>query len=200
MADAHANFAYSTVATAPSPATSGTSLVVQAGNGALFPTAPFQAVLWPAGANPTSTNSEIVRVTAVATDTFTITRAQESTTAQTVVVGFQIAANITKKWFTDIETSIISRSINVISTSQTLGSAASTDYLYKMSGSTANTTLTMPTAAGNTNLYTIYNADFYSITINTTASQTIDKQSSFTMTNNNTSINLISDGSNWLVI
>ena len=37
MPDAHKNFAYSTIATAPTPATSGTTLVVQAGEGALFP-------------------------------------------------------------------------------------------------------------------------------------------------------------------
>ena len=35
------NFSYSLVATAPSPATSGTSLVVTAGQGSYFPTTPF---------------------------------------------------------------------------------------------------------------------------------------------------------------
>jgi len=63
MADVHKNFAYSTVATAPSPASSGTSLVVQAGDGAKFPTVPFNATVWPAGLQPLTTNAEIVRVT-----------------------------------------------------------------------------------------------------------------------------------------
>jgi hypothetical protein len=103
MPDAHKNFAYSTVATAPSPATTGTSLVVAAGTGALFPTAPFNATIWPTAVNPTSSNAEIVRVTAISTDTLTITRQQESTSARTVVVGDQIAATITNKVITDTE-------------------------------------------------------------------------------------------------
>lgn len=101
--DAHKNFAISTVATAPSPATSGTSLVVAAGEGARFPTVPFNAVIWPTGFNPTATNAEIVRVTARSTDTLTITRTQESTSARTVIVGDQIGALLTKKNLTDIQ-------------------------------------------------------------------------------------------------
>ncbi len=103
MPDAHSNFAYSAVATAPSPATSGTSLVVTAGQGALFPAVPFNATIWPTGAQPLSSNAEIVRVTARSTDTLTITRQQESTSARTVIVGDQIAATITKKTLTDAE-------------------------------------------------------------------------------------------------
>lgn len=89
------NFAISTVATAPSPATSGTSLVVAAGEGARLPTVPFQATIWPAGGTPTPLTAEVVTVTAVSTDTLTITRAQESSTARTVVAGDLIAATLT---------------------------------------------------------------------------------------------------------
>jgi len=89
--DALKNFAYSLVATAPSPATSGTSLVVTAGQGSYFPATPFDATIWPAGVQPTNLNAEIVRVTAVSTDTFTITRAQYGTTAQSITAGYQIA-------------------------------------------------------------------------------------------------------------
>lgn len=103
MPDAHKNFAYSTVATAPSPASSGTSLIVQAGDGAKFPTPPFNAVIWPAGTQPLASNAEVVRVTAIATDTLTITRAQEGSSARSVVVGDQISAAITAKLLTDIE-------------------------------------------------------------------------------------------------
>lgn len=103
MADAHKNFAYSTVATAPSPATSGTSLVVQLGAGANYPTPPFNATVWPVNSIPSNSNAEIVRVTAISTDTMTIARTQESTSARTIVVGDQISANITKKTFDDIE-------------------------------------------------------------------------------------------------
>lgn len=102
MPDAYANFALSLVATAPSPATTGTSLVVTTGQGAWFPTPPFNATIWPAGVLPTPANAEIVRVTAVAGNTFTIARAQEGSTARTVIVGDQIAATITARTMTDV--------------------------------------------------------------------------------------------------
>ncbi len=101
--DAHANFISTLVATAPSPATSGTSLVVTAGVGATLPAAPFNMVVCPVGTDPTPTNAEIVRVTNISTDTLTITRAQESTSARTIVVGDAIFLAPTKKTFTDIE-------------------------------------------------------------------------------------------------
>src|SRR3990167_3744444 len=107
MADNHKNFSYSTVLTAPSPADSGTSLVVQSGDGAKFPTVSFNATVWPTGVQPLTTNAEIVRVTAISTDTFTITRAQESSTARSIIVGDQIAATITAKTLTDAESHLI---------------------------------------------------------------------------------------------
>lgn len=103
MVDTHKNFSYSLVATAPSPETSGTSLVVTAGQGSRFPAVPFNATIWQTGVQPTSANAEIVRVTAITTDTLTIVRAQEGSVARTVVVGDQISATITAKTFTDIE-------------------------------------------------------------------------------------------------
>src|SRR3972149_6875976 len=100
--DAYKNFAYSTVATAPSPAASGTSLVVASGQGALFPAVPFNAPVWPTGVQPLASNAEIVRVTNITGDTLTIPRTQESTSARTIVVGDQIAAAITTKLLTDL--------------------------------------------------------------------------------------------------
>jgi hypothetical protein len=101
--DAHKNFAYSTVAAAPSPAAAGTSLDVASGDGTKFPTPPFNATVWPSGAQPTTSNAEIVRVSAIVGDTLTIARSQESTSARSVVVGDQIAATITVKTITDLE-------------------------------------------------------------------------------------------------
>ena len=105
MPDTHKNFAYSTVATAPSPADTGTSLVVQTGDGAKFPTPPFNATVWAVGDQPSTANAEIVRVTAILGDTLTIARTQESTAARTILVGDEIAATITAKTLTDAETS-----------------------------------------------------------------------------------------------
>lgn len=101
--DGHKNFSYSLVATAPSPASSGTSLIVTTGQGALFPSTPFNATIWPTGVQPISTNAEIVTVTNISGDTLTIIRAQEGTAARTVVVGDQIAATVTAKTLTDVE-------------------------------------------------------------------------------------------------
>ncbi len=129
MADAHKNFAYSTVLTAPSPTTKGTSLVVSSGQGALFPAVPFNATIWPASAQPTSGNAEIVRVTAISTDTFTITRAQEGSSRRGILVGDQIAATITTKTLEEVENPVASWSPYIFSSAagsalQTLASAS----------------------------------------------------------------------------
>jgi hypothetical protein len=106
MPDAHKNFAYSTVYAAPSPAASGTSLTVFTGQGILFPSPPFNAVVWPTASNPLAFNAEIVRVTAIAGDVFTIVRTQESTTARSIILGDNIAASVTAKTLTDVEQAI----------------------------------------------------------------------------------------------
>ena len=102
--DAHQNLAISTVATAPSPATSGTSLVVAGAQGVRFGAVPFNATVWPSNALPSPANAEIVRVTARTTDTLTFTRTQEGTSARAILVGDLIAATITAKTLTDLET------------------------------------------------------------------------------------------------
>lgn len=88
-----ANNARSTLA---SPVASGdASCTVTAGTGALFPSLSgsdhFRATL------SDSTHNEIVDVTARSTDTFTITRAQEGTSAHDFAAGATIALLITKE-------------------------------------------------------------------------------------------------------
>jgi len=63
-----------------------TSIVLTTGHGARLPTAPFNVVWWNSTdyTDPSDDpNVEIVRVTAISTDTLTVTRAQESTSAST---------------------------------------------------------------------------------------------------------------------
>lgn len=89
------------------------------------------------------------------------------------------------------------RSIQAVSSSQTMGSAAKTDYVYLASNTI---TLTLPTAVGNTNVYSIKNIGTGTVTVNTTSSQTIDGGLSAVLSVRYVSIDLVSDGSNWYVV
>lgn len=88
------------------------------------------------------------------------------------------------------------RSINNIAVDTTAGATAGTDYVYLVSGTT---TLTLPTAVANTNLYTIKNVGVGVVTIATTGGQTIDADTTVVMPVQYTSVDLISDGSNWKI-
>lgn len=105
--DVHSNFGYATVTTAPSPAGSGTTLVLGTATFADFPdpgTIGYNVVVWPAGTIPLSSNSEILRVVTKGTNgTVEVTREQESTSARDITVGDQCGVAITKKVITDIE-------------------------------------------------------------------------------------------------
>src|SRR3990167_7746235 len=84
MADSVKNFAKSTVSTGYDAV--ATSIVLTGGGGAKFPAAPFNVVWWNSTdyADPSDDpNVEVVRVTVISTDTLTVTRAQESTSAST---------------------------------------------------------------------------------------------------------------------
>lgn len=94
MANNYSDLSTSTVLTAPSPAASGTSLVVQSGHGTRFPSTSFYATVHPDYTYPTFDNAEIVLVTNVSTDTFTITRAQKSSSAQSIATGWRISAGV----------------------------------------------------------------------------------------------------------
>jgi hypothetical protein len=102
--DNHKNFAISLIATAPTPPSSGNTLIVEAGTGKIFPSAPFNIVVWPAKASPLQSNAEVIRVTKITTDTFEgLERKQEESETREIKVGDQIALCITSKLFTDIQ-------------------------------------------------------------------------------------------------
>jgi hypothetical protein len=101
--DAHKNFVLTSIATAPVPSTSGTSLIVAGNTGTIFPATPFNAVIWPANAVPTAASAEIVRVTGITGDTLTIVRQQEGSAARAIVHGDFIAQAVTAKTVQDIE-------------------------------------------------------------------------------------------------
>jgi len=94
MANNYSNLSTGTVLTAPSPAGSGTTLVLNSGEGARMPTTNFFATIHPDYTFPTFDNAEIVEVTNVSTDTLTITRAQRSSSAKAIAAGWRVTAGI----------------------------------------------------------------------------------------------------------
>lgn len=92
----------------------------------------------------------------------------------------------------------ITRSVHVVSTATSAGATAATDYVYFVSGTT---TVTLPTAVSNTNLYSIKNTDAsHTTTIATTSSQTIDGSTTQTIAVQNVTLSMISNGSNWELV
>ncbi len=87
---------------------SATAITLQSGQGSKLPAAPFNMIWWNSTDYPNPANDpnvEIVRVTNVSTDTLTITRAQESTTASnknTAAKTYNLVLGITAKMVTDL--------------------------------------------------------------------------------------------------
>ncbi len=106
--DAVKNFAKVTVSTGYDAA--ATSIVLSVGGGAKLPATSFNAVWWNATdyADPSDDpNVEIVRVTVISTDTLTVTRGQESTSAATHNTAgktYKMIGAFTKKTYDDIFT------------------------------------------------------------------------------------------------
>src|ERR1039457_6185332 len=104
--DPGANFSKSTLSTGY--ASGATTLVLTTGGGAKFPAPSFNAVYYDSGvyADPSDDpNVEIIRVTGVSTDTLTVTRAQEGTSAanhNTAGHTYTLVAGPTSKLLTDI--------------------------------------------------------------------------------------------------
>lgn len=90
----------------------------------------------------------------------------------------------------------IARSISVTSGSATMGSSANTDYVYFIAGAH---TMSLPAASGNTNRYTVKNNHSTNITIDTVGAETIEGSASISIAPGE-SVDIISDGSNWLVV
>jgi hypothetical protein len=90
----------------------------------------------------------------------------------------------------------ISRSINLTSGSATMGSTASTDYVYFVTGAH---TMSLPAAAGNTNRYTVKNNHSANITIDTAGAENVEGAASISIAPEE-SVDLLSDGTNWFVV
>ena len=89
------------------------------------------------------------------------------------------------------------RSANNISVNTTAGKNVNTDYIYIVTGTT---TLTLPTAFGNKNSYTVKNIGLGTVTVATSLSETIDGDSTVTLGTQYTSVSLESNGTNWFIV
>lgn len=106
--DPHADLAYSAVASPPSPASSGVSLGVTTGQGSRFGTVgPFWVLVWPAGAQATPQNSNLLRATGISGDTLTLDRSQDRlATTRVIASGDQIMAPLTAEAVQKIEAAV----------------------------------------------------------------------------------------------
>ena len=86
------------------------------------------------------------------------------------------------------------RNISTVNVSSVIASVASTDYVV-IAG--AGIKLTMPTAVGNTNLYTIKNKSTSSVLVAANGAETIDAAATALMETQYTAIDLISDDAAW---
>ncbi len=90
----------------------------------------------------------------------------------------------------------IVREIDNVSSDTAAGNTSGTDYVYLVTGTT---TITLPDATANTNLYTIKNVGTGVVTVATTSSQTIDGSLTITLPVRYTSVDIESDTANWNV-
>lgn len=159
--------------------------------------------------NVSATSRFLGRITAAAGDIEELTGTQATTLLDNFTSGLKgltpLSGGGTSNflradgtWATPPSGSVgIVRSVSSISSPTTAGATAATDYVYLVSGTT---TLTLPTAVGNSNLYTVKNTGVNTVTIATTSSQTIDGSTTASLPVANTSLCIISNGTNWAVV
>ena len=109
-----------------------TSLTVATGTGALFPTLTGGNFFYCTLQNTAGTTVEIVKVTARSTDTFTIVRAQEGTSASAFASGDKVELRLT------------AGEINLLFSGVSQGSG--TDQVFQENGLTVNTSYTLTTS------------------------------------------------------
>lgn len=115
--DAAVNFAKSAVSTGYS--SGATSIVLASGGGAKYPATPFNAVWYNSTdfSDPSDdTAVEVVRVTAISTDTLTITRGQEGTTGvahNTAAKTYTLIAGPTAKIVTDLNATFAAKATTI---------------------------------------------------------------------------------------
>jgi hypothetical protein len=119
--DPHSVLGFSTVQTGSGVigSISGNTIIVATGDGGKFSIGQ-NIIVWPSGSQPllhnatyTTGNSEIMRISDITTDTLSVSRSQEGTTAlSNITTGYQVANTASPKTFTDIESVITTLQAN----------------------------------------------------------------------------------------
>lgn len=91
----------------------------------------------------------------------------------------------------------ITRSVSVISVSSTFAAVAKTDYV---AFANVGIKITLPTAVGNSNQYTVKNSSASSVVVLTTGGETIDDGASALLTTQYQALDFISNNSVWGVV
>lgn len=183
---------------------SATTITLQTNQGTLFPTISsasdyFLVTLYSKN-NGVEYNHEIVKVTARTGDILTVSRAQESTTARTWVIGTPVEARITKS---TLQTASITQLFTTppVTISAATYTVGSTDF--SLIFSTTNNTLTLPTASSNSGkILFIRNNGAISVTSNAANILTLAGTTNSTIlsaTSGKFAI-LQSNGTNWVIL
>ena len=99
------------------------------------------------------------------------------------------------KWSSLSSNSAITRSINSVTGTTSAGAEAHTDYVYILTG---NYALTLPTAVGNTNRYTIKNRNSANVSLVFSGAENADGAG--VALGPNETVELVSDGVNWIIL
>jgi hypothetical protein len=100
--------------------------------------------------------------------------------------------------FVGVSGSSISRSISTVAVGTNMNNVPLTDYVYFVTGTTS---LSLPTAIGNTNLYTITNIGVGIVTIAPiVGGQTLSGEVTQLINTQYDSVSFLSDGANWFII
>jgi hypothetical protein len=91
----------------------------------------------------------------------------------------------------------ITRSINSVAVNTVAGATVLTDYVYLVSGTHS---VTIPTAVGNSNQYTVKNVGTGVASVNFTGGQNADGSATLSLPVQYQSVDLVSDGANWNII
>ena len=138
------NFATSLLTNAPG--TGGTSVTVTTGTGSRFVTG--LATVGPDATTWTPANAEVVTITNVSSDTLTVTRQSESSTAMNLAAGYRIVQGVTAGMYDALVTGLAAKADASSTTSALAGKLAVASNLADLaSASTARANLGLGGAA-----------------------------------------------------